>query len=203
MDEEAVKQARILIVDDQEPNVALLERLLDVSDFTNVRSTTDSSQAVTLCAEIDPDPILLDLQMPAPDGFEVMGQLAPWIRGSTRLPILVLTADKTPETKRRALSMGATDFLSKPLDMTEVVLRVNNLLLTRLMQLELRDQNKLLEQLVLVAKLQLHQPGQEQVVDAKHDLGHVERLAEKIRCAHREGAPLRLRCLVGREHENR
>jgi putative two-component system response regulator len=148
MDEEAVKQARILIVDDQEPNVALLERLFDVSDFTNVRSTTDSSQAVTLCAEIEPDLILLDLQMPAPDGFEVMGQLAPWIRGSTRLPILVLTADKTPETKRRALSMGATDFLSKPLDMTEVVLRVNNLLLTRLMQLELRDQNKLLEQRV-------------------------------------------------------
>jgi cyclic di-GMP phosphodiesterase len=148
MDEHALKDARILIVDDQEPNVTLLERLLEVSDFTKVSSTTDSSQAVSMCAELDPDLLLLDLQMPAPDGFEILGQLQPWIQSSARLPILVLTADTTSETKRRALSLGASDFLSKPLDMAEVTLRIKNLLMTRLLQVELRDQNKSLEQRV-------------------------------------------------------
>jgi putative two-component system response regulator len=148
LDDDAVKRARILIVDDQEANVLVLERLLDVSDFTNVVSTTNSSRVVAMCVEDEPDIILLDLLMPAPDGFEVMSMLAPWIRGSTRLPVLVLTADTNAETKRRALAMGASDFLSKPFDLNEVVLRVRNLLLTRLLQLELRDQNRLLEQRV-------------------------------------------------------
>jgi putative two-component system response regulator len=148
MDEQAILGARILIVDDQEPNVTLLKSLLDVSGFGNVTSSTDSSKAVGLCAQLEPDLLLLDLQMPAPDGFEVMSQLEPWTKGRTRLPILVLTADATPETKRRALAAGATDFLSKPFDTTEVVLRIRNLLATRLLQVELRDQNKLLEQRV-------------------------------------------------------
>jgi putative two-component system response regulator len=148
MDEEAILGARILIVDDQEANVMLLESLLEVSGFTDVASTSDSAKALELCASLEPDLLLLDLQMPPPDGFEVMSQLAPWRQGPARLPILVLTADATPETKRRALSAGATDFLSKPFDTTEVVLRIRNLLLTRLLQVELRDQNKLLEQRV-------------------------------------------------------
>ena len=148
VDESSLKNARILIVDDQPPNVLLLERLLGVSGFTSVTSTTDSSQALQLCMELDPDLLLLDLQMPPPDGFEVMDSLAPWLQGPARLPILVLTADGTAETKRRALSVGASDFLSKPLDTTEVVLRVQNLLTTRLLQVELRDQNQVLEQRV-------------------------------------------------------
>lgn len=157
MDEQAIRQARILIVDDQEANIMLLDQLLAVSSFVNVATTTDSSKAVALCAELRPDLVLLDLQMPHPDGFEVLSQLAPWLEGSTRLPVLVLTADATPETKRRALSAGATDFLSKPFDTTEVVLRIRNLLLTRLLQLELRDQNKLLEQRVRERTLDLEE----------------------------------------------
>lgn len=148
MQEVAVKEARLLIVDDQEANIALLERLLDVAGYTNVVSTTDSSQVVAMCAEAEPDLVLLDLQMPHPDGFEVMSQLAPWIRGTTRLPILVLTADCERETKERALSVGASDFLNKPFDFTEVVLRIKNLLTTRLLQVELRGQNKTLEKRV-------------------------------------------------------
>jgi len=148
MDEEAILGARILIVDDQEANVMLLESLLEVSGFTDVASTSDSAKALELCASLEPDLLLLDLQMPPPDGFEVMSQLAPWRQGPARLPILVLTADATPEAKRQALSAGATDFLSKPFDTTEVVLRIRNLVLTRLLQVELRDQNKLLEQRV-------------------------------------------------------
>jgi putative two-component system response regulator len=144
----ALKQASILIVDDQPANIIVLERLLEVSDFTNVASTTDSAQVVSLCAEREPDILLLDLQMPDPDGFQVMTMLEPWTKGSTRLPILVLTADTTREAKTRALSMGASDFLHKPFDLTEVILRIENLLRTRLLQLALRDHNRLLEQRV-------------------------------------------------------
>lgn len=146
--EQAVAGARILIVDDEPRNVLLLERLLAVSNFTNVASTTDSSEVVALCAEDQPDLLLLDLQMPAPDGFEVMRQLEPWTRGATRVPILVLTADNTRDTKTRALSSGASDFLNKPFDTTEVVLRVRNLLLTRLLSLDLQEHNLLLERRV-------------------------------------------------------
>ncbi len=148
IDDAAIKRARILIADDQEANITLLERLLEVSDFTNVVTTTDSSQVVTLCAEVAPDLVLLDLHMPFPDGFEVMSQLGPWIQGPTRLPVLVLTADATPDAKRRALTLGATDFLTKPFDNVEVVLRVKNLLLTRLLQVELRNQNRELDRRV-------------------------------------------------------
>lgn len=144
----SINDARILIVDDEPQNVLLLDRLLAVSDFTNVGSTTDSSEVVALCAAEQPDLLLLDLMMPEPDGFEVMRQLEPWLRGPTRMPILVLTADNTRDTRTRALSSGASDFLNKPLDTTEVVLRVKNLLLTRLLSLELREQNLLLEQRV-------------------------------------------------------
>ena len=148
MEDAKVKQARILIVDDHDANVSLFESLLGVSGFTNVVSTTESAQAVSLCAELEPDLVLLDLQMPPPDGFEVMQMLAPWTRGPARLPILVITGDPERSTKERALSMGASDFLGKPFDPTEVVLRVQNLLMTRLLQVELRNQNKLLEQRV-------------------------------------------------------
>lgn len=148
MDPPAVKNARIIVVDDEPANVRLLERLLEVADFTNVVSTTDSSQVVTLCAEVEPDLIVLDLHMPDPDGFEVMGMLAPWIRGSTRLPVLVATADVTPDTKRRALSAGARDFLTKPLDPSEVVVRIENLLDAQMTHAELRRQTKALEEAV-------------------------------------------------------
>ncbi len=148
MDERAVKEACILIVDDQEANVRLLERLLEVSRFTGLVSTTDSSRVVQLCVEHQPDIVLLDLQMPTPDGFEVMELLEPWRKGTPRLPILVLTADGTRETKMRALSAGAGDFLSKPFDTSEVILRVENLLKVRLLELELVDQNALLERRV-------------------------------------------------------
>jgi putative two-component system response regulator len=143
-----VKDASVLIVDDEAANVLLLERLLEVSDFTNVASTTHSSEVVALCTSFDPDLIVLDLHMPDPDGFEVMGMLSPWIQGPTKLPVLVATADVNPETKRRALAAGARDFLTKPLDPSEVVVRIENLLEARLLQLELREQAKALEKAV-------------------------------------------------------
>ena len=161
MDEPAVKSARVLIVDDEPSNVRFLEKLLEVSDFTDVVSTTDSSEVVGVCVEREPDLIVLDLNMPAPDGFEVMGMLSPWIRGSTRLPVLVATADVSPETKRRALTAGARDFLTKPLDPSEVVARIENLLEVRLLQAELRRENKALEERVVERTSELEQANME------------------------------------------
>jgi putative two-component system response regulator len=150
-------QARILIVDDQAPNVLLLERLLAGCGFTNVVSTTDSAEVLPMCAREEPDIVLLDLQMPAPDGFEVMSRLADRINAYTRLPILVLTADASRETKERALSSGASDFLNKPFEVNEVYLRIRNLLTTRLLHMELQRHNATLEKRVAERTRELEQ----------------------------------------------
>jgi putative two-component system response regulator len=137
--------AKILIVDDQEPNVILLERMLEQWGYANVTSTTQSHQVPSLCARTPPDLLLLDLQMPKPDGFDLMDILAPMIEQSPRLPVLVLTADITTATRQRALAAGARDFLSKPLDPIEVRLRIANLLETRGLEREMLGQNQVLE----------------------------------------------------------
>ena len=137
--------ARILIVDDSHTNVLLLERILEKEGFTNVASTTRSSEVVELFEHSAPDLLLLDLQMPEPDGFAVMELVKPWTAAETYVPILVLTADASAETRRRALAAGARDFLSKPLDAIEVVLRIRNMLEVRQLLLELQVQNEALE----------------------------------------------------------
>ena len=146
MQEDPIKTARILIVDDQEVNVHFLEGTLRwVAGNTNFKSTTNPREVEALIAEFEPDLILLDLHMPERDGFMVMEDLKQVIPADAFLPILVLTADVTPEAKQRALAGGAKDFLSKPFDTTEVLLRSNNLLQTRLLHLELANQNQILE----------------------------------------------------------
>src|SRR4029453_19521691 len=99
---------RILIVDDEPANVALLEDMLSEQGYSNLRSTTDSRQVLELCNEFDPDLILLDLFMPHVDGFAVLDSLRV-DRIEFFLPVIVLTADVNEETKRRALNLGATD----------------------------------------------------------------------------------------------
>jgi putative two-component system response regulator len=140
---------RILIVDDQAPNVILLERMLEQWGYEHVHSTTQSHEAPNLCAELNPDLVLLDLQMPKPDGFELMEILGPSIQAAPRMPVLVLTADATPATRQRALGVGASDFLNKPLDPIEVRLRIANLLETRRLEVDMLGQNQLLEHRVL------------------------------------------------------
>src|SRR5216117_532430 len=103
MDDETRKAARILIVDDESANVRLLERVLEREGYTNLKSTTDARQALPLYTEFRPDLVLLDLAMPYLDGFQVLERIKPLISSQTFLPILVLTADITMETKRRAL----------------------------------------------------------------------------------------------------
>jgi putative two-component system response regulator len=142
---ETLYQAHILIVDDQRPNVRLLERILEQAGYTTTRGTTDPREVVELFDEFQPDLVLLDLHMPHMDGYAVMEALTTRIPTGAYFPILVVTADITPEAKRRALSAGARDFLSKPFDTTEVLLRIKNLLETRFLHLQLQNQNQALE----------------------------------------------------------
>jgi putative two-component system response regulator len=140
-----ITAARILVVDDDEVNITLLRRILQFNGYTTIYSTTDGKRVSALVAELEPDLLLLDLHMPHPDGFAILEELSALIDGPERLPVLVLTGDTSFETKRRALSLGARDFLSKPFDGTEAMLRVRNLIETRLLQRELKDHNAHLE----------------------------------------------------------
>lgn len=142
---ENVNSSRILIVDDQEANVRLLEMILSVAGFLEHADTTDPRQVMPLYESYQPDLILLDLQMPHMDGYAVMEQLTAALPPDTYLPILVLTGDISPATKKRALAAGADDFLSKPLDTSEVVLRIRNLLQIRHLHDQLRKQNQTLD----------------------------------------------------------
>jgi putative two-component system response regulator len=148
---------KILIVDDQPSNVLLLEGILQETDYTSYQSVTDARQALSAFLEYRPDLVLLDLQMPYVDGFEVMKQIRGYVMPETFLPILVLTANITPEAKRRALAGGATDFITKPFDATEVLLRIGNLLQTRWLHLQLQNQNQILEEKVRQRTYELEQ----------------------------------------------
>jgi PAS domain S-box-containing protein len=136
---DAVRCSRVLIVDDNPANVLLLERLLQAAGLVHVDGYTDPSAALEQCLASAPDLLLLDLHMPPPDGFEVMEALRSRLPPDVFLPVLVLTADAGSEVKSRALAAGAKDFLTKPLDSVEVVLRVRNLLETRQLVLHLAD----------------------------------------------------------------
>ena len=108
--EENLKSSRILIVDDQEANVMLLERLLQTAGYTTFLSTTDPRQVLPMFGKFQPDLILLDLMMPHLDGYAVMQQIGPRVPEGEYLPILVLTAEVNAEAKQKALTIGAKDF---------------------------------------------------------------------------------------------
>ncbi|MEO6738883.1 MAG: response regulator [Chthoniobacteraceae bacterium] len=131
--------AKILVIDDEPSNVRLLERMLEIFGGLEWRCTTDPREAIPLFAEFQPDLVLTDLHMPHLDGYQVMEQLKQIIPEDVFLPIVVLTADVTPETRRKALSAGASDFITKPLDTTEVQLRLRNLLESRFLNQKLED----------------------------------------------------------------
>jgi PleD family two-component response regulator len=130
---------RILIIDDQRPNLELMEQLLAREGLSNVLSSTQPTKALELYNSFEPDLVILDLHMPAFDGFAVLEQFNRRIPSNDYVPILVLTADVTRDTRLRALSLGAKDFISKPLDALETMLRVWNLLETRALYKALRE----------------------------------------------------------------
>jgi putative two-component system response regulator len=136
--------ARILVADDEEGNVEILRRILARAGFTRVETTTDSRRVAELYVQQRPDLILLDLHMPHLSGLEVMDQLNE-IAEASYLPILILSADLTPEARRDALSRGAKDFVAKPFQQDELLLRIRTLLETRFLYLQIQSQNQLLE----------------------------------------------------------
>ncbi len=135
----------LLIVDDQAANVLLLERMLGGAGYSSIASTTDPAEVCALHLKNRYDLILLDLQMPVMDGFQVMEALKE-IEPDGYLPVLVITAQ--PGHKLRALQAGAKDFISKPFELPEVLARVRNMLEVRLLHQRLRANNDLLEQRV-------------------------------------------------------
>ena len=143
--ESDILSASILIVDDQEANVTLLEQLLREAGYDCVASTMDPHEVCALHRKNRYDLILLDLQMPGMDGFQVMEGLKT-NDADSYLPVIVLTAQ--PGHKLRALQSGAKDFISKPFDLVEVKTRIRNMLEVRLLYKKLEDYNTVLEQTV-------------------------------------------------------
>lgn len=143
-----LSKAKILIIDDEQANVRLLERILELIGATRVRSTFDAREAMAVYWDFKPDLVLLDLHMPHVSGFEIMEQIKALSPSDNPVPVLVLTADITTKTKHRALAAGAKDFLTKPMDQSEVLLRIRNLLENRFLHIQLQNQNILLEEQV-------------------------------------------------------
>jgi signal transduction histidine kinase len=128
--------SRVLIVDDSEDDIEMLRRCL-ATEGTVIRGVSDSMQAEQVFAEFEPDLVLLDLHMPPPDGFEILRRLRDTRAGLGYLPVIVMTGDVGQAARNSALDLGADDYLTKPLDRHEVVLRVRNLLSARRLHIEL------------------------------------------------------------------
>ena len=146
--ENYLKSARFLVIDDEPVSASAVEISLAAAGLEEVRIVNDPQDALEAFREYRPDLILLDISMPVLDGFQVLEQIRSLIPPDDRIPVIVITADSTETTRRRALESGACDFLAKPFGSTELRLRVRNLLETRFLHLGLREQNKRLEERV-------------------------------------------------------
>jgi len=148
MRKDIIKRSKILIVDDQESTVELLLNILREHGFIGLQSLMDSRKVLPLFAEFEPDLVMLDLRMPHVDGLSLLKQLRSHIPEGVYLPFLIITGDLSEQSKQTALTLGAKDFLTKPIRLTEAVLRIYNLLETRFLYLELQEQNRALDQRV-------------------------------------------------------
>jgi putative two-component system response regulator len=147
MTQHQLKNARILVVDDEPANVKLLEKMLEAEGYSHVVSTMDSRNVLELYQQQASDLVLLDLNMPYRDGFQIMQDLKQ-ISGHNPAPILVLTAQTDRESRLRALDGGARDFVTKPFDRTELLARIRNMIEVHSLQKAIREQNSILEQKV-------------------------------------------------------
>ena len=146
VDEKIIKEAKILIVDDQPANVTLIEKMLDIDGYINVISTTDPTQVESIYLEQNSDLILLDLNMPMMDGYQVLAKVREV--DPDYPPIIVLTAQSDRESRIKALDLGARDFLAKPFDRVELMTRIRNMLEVRIMTTAMKNQNKILDAMV-------------------------------------------------------
>lgn len=154
----------ILIVDDQQSNIDVLVDLLEMIGYENIEQTTSPEEALDRCRQKFYDLILLDLMMPKINGFEVMEELKTILPENFFQPIIVLTADVSNEARKHALQAGASDFITKPFDLTEVGLRIKNLLYTKNLFQQIQDQNVLLEAKVKERTSRLEKVNEELIV---------------------------------------
>jgi putative two-component system response regulator len=161
MQKQIIQNSRILIIDDQAENVLLLERTLRGVGYAHITTLTDSRKALTVFTEFQPDLVATDLRMPHVDGFSLLKQLRSRVPTTTYVPILVLTADNSRKAKQEALSLGAKDFLTKPIDVAEAALRIYNLLETRWLHEALRKHTETLEEKVRARTEDLEQAQME------------------------------------------
>lgn len=145
-----IHDGKILIIDDEPGNIAVLERVLKSSGFKNVKSISDARDAIDTFNDFLPDLVLLDLNMPHFNGFQIMDQLKQAGKNDPDqyLPVLIVTAQRDHPTRLRALDAGAKDFLTKPLEMTEAVTRIRNHLEMQLLHNQVIEQKRLLEEKV-------------------------------------------------------
>ncbi|MCK5387127.1 MAG: two-component system response regulator [Gammaproteobacteria bacterium] len=146
LEEKTIKEAKILIVDDQPANVTLIEKMLGIDGYINVISTTDPTQVEDIYMEQNSDLILLDLNMPVMDGYQVLAKVREV--DPDYPPIIVLTAQSDRESRIKALDLGARDFLAKPFDRVELMTRIRNMLEVRIMTKAMKNQNKILDGMV-------------------------------------------------------
>lgn len=139
IDPKEILARRILVIDDEEANVMLLHNLLQREGYTDLHCLTNSSKALQSYMDLEPDLVLLDLMMPEVDGFQLLEAFSRHDAADEFRPVLVLTADTTIQARRKALSLGAKDFVAKPFDVIEVGLRISNLLETRALYERLRS----------------------------------------------------------------
>lgn len=144
--EKTIKEAKILIVDDQPANVTLIEKMLDIDGYINVIATTDPTQVESIYLEQNSDLVLLDLNMPVMDGYQVLAKIREV--DPDYPPIIVLTAQSDRESRIKALDLGARDFLAKPFDRVELMTRIRNMLEVRVMTSAIKNQNKILDEMV-------------------------------------------------------
>ena len=144
MTESDIQKAKILIVEDDKISIRMLENILRKAGYSNLRSLMDPREARSTYQEFLPDIILLDFNMPHLNGFQVMEELKT-VETENYLPILMITEEESPQIRLKALESGAKDFLNKPYERVEVLLRIHNMLEVRMLQNEVRDQNKMLE----------------------------------------------------------
>jgi len=142
------RSARILVVDDDQANLALIERVLRQAGYAQMTLHQDPADLLADAAALEPDLIMLDLHMPGLDGLDLLRALRLLLPPSSYVPTLMLTADATVRTREKALAAGANDFLTKPFNLVEVSLRVGNLLQTRGLHRKLAVQNDMLAEQV-------------------------------------------------------
>lgn len=141
---DAERHARVLVVDDDIENLKLVIRILNRAGFSDVRGLAEAHVLMPMIRDFEPDVVLLDLHMPDADGIELIGEIGAHAGPRSFLPVLVLTGDASVQARDAALAAGAKDYLLKPYESSEVVLRVRNLVETRLLHVELQRQNRLL-----------------------------------------------------------